>query len=149
MPGWHHYILSMPYFRQGATIPTDTPPILFSMHISRRVVRCYEPIMMEGSGLPEEHPVTRFTCIERVSWCFSQPTVSRACCLVRRQTGSGYGNSGVTAINCCFAGSCRPTCYLLPLLRRCRIQEHERVHISSVCKAKFVSPPPSSETTIA
>jgi hypothetical protein len=149
MPGWHHYILSMPYFRQGAIIPTGTPPMLFWMHISRRAVWCYGLIMTEGSGSPEEHPVTHFTCIERVTWCFSQPTVPHACCLVRRQTGSGYGNSGVTAINCCFAGSCRPTCYLLPLLLRCRIQELERVHISSVCKAKFVSPPPSSETPIA
>ena len=109
MPGWHRYIHSMPYFPQGATIPTDTPPRLFSMHISRRVVRCYEPIMMEGSGLLEEHPVTHFRCIERVNWCFNQRTVSRACGLVKRQTGSGYGNSGVTVIDRSLAGSCRPT----------------------------------------
>ena len=109
MPGWHRCIPSMPYFRQGAIIPTDTLPRLFSMHIGRRAVRCYEPIMTEGSGLPEEYPTTRFMYIERENWCVNQRIVSRACGLVKRQIGSGYGSSGVTVIDCSLAGSCRPT----------------------------------------
>lgn len=84
----------MPYFQQGVTIPIDTQRMLFLMRMDRRAVRCYELIVTEGSGLPEEFQMTRYMCTARVNWCGSRRTVPRAYGLVKRQTGLGFGNNG-------------------------------------------------------
>lgn len=88
----------MPYFPQGAIIPTDTRLLLFSMRMDRKAAKCYELIVTEECGLPEEFPTKRFTCIERESWCGSRRVEARAYGPANKRTGSGFGNNGVTCI---------------------------------------------------
>src|SRR5215510_14929393 len=89
----------MPYFRQGAIIPTGIRPLPCSMHIARKAVGYYEPIVTEGCGLLEESPTGRSTCIARENWYGSQRVEARASGPANRRTGSGCGNNGVTYID--------------------------------------------------
>src|SRR5262245_60420271 len=69
------------------------------MHMDLKAVRCYEPTVTAGCGLPEECPTHRSMCIEQETWCGSQRTERHVCWPVNRLIGIGLRNYGATGID--------------------------------------------------